>query len=245
MQRVTSTPDLEAIALPAIAVVDNLVRERLYSVSFTIPEFTCVCPMTGQPDFATLRVTYVPDRSLIELKALKLYINAYRNVGIFHEFVTNKILNDLVAACQPLRWKSRAILTSAVALKRSSKRHMNAHRQHRVPCGSRQLPLGAGSIAHGCLQIMFSTACRPSSRTARTARCRAGRTSDACVTRSPYPPLAVTRTSKCGDGCNSLQRKVLRLGSPAIGVHAQVGSTYGVPDPVVKDHRQRRQLIGL
>jgi len=103
MQRVTSTPDLEAMALPAITVVDNLVRERLYSVSFTIPEFTCVCPMTGQPDFATLRITYVPDTSLIELKSLKLYINAYRNVGIFHEFVTNKILSDLVAVCQPLR----------------------------------------------------------------------------------------------------------------------------------------------
>ena len=103
MQRVTSTPDLEAIALPAITVVDNLVRDRLYSVSFTIPEFTCVCPMTGQPDFATFRITYVPGTSLIELKSLKLYINAYRNVGIFHEFVTNKILSDLVAACQPLR----------------------------------------------------------------------------------------------------------------------------------------------
>ena len=103
MQRVTSAPDLEAIALPAITVVDNLVQERLYSVSFTIPEFTCVCPMTGQPDFATLHITYVPDASLIELKALKLYINAYRNVGIFHEFVTNKILTDLIAACQPLR----------------------------------------------------------------------------------------------------------------------------------------------
>jgi len=59
--------------------------------------------MTGQPDFATLHVTYVPDRSLLELKALKLYINAYRNIGIFHEFVTNKILSDLVTACQPLR----------------------------------------------------------------------------------------------------------------------------------------------
>ena len=103
MQRVTSTPDLEAMALPAITVVDNLVRERLYSVSFTIPEFTCVCPMTGQPDFATFCIIYVPDTSLIELKSLKLYINAYRNVGIFHEFVTNKILSDLVAACQPLR----------------------------------------------------------------------------------------------------------------------------------------------
>src|SRR5256885_12373152 len=79
MQRVTSAPGLEALALPAITVVDNLVRERLYSVSFTIPEFTCVCPMTGQPDFATLHITYMPDASLIELKALKLYINAYRN----------------------------------------------------------------------------------------------------------------------------------------------------------------------
>ncbi|MGE3538530.1 MAG: preQ(1) synthase [Candidatus Tectimicrobiota bacterium] len=103
MARVTAASDLEQLSLPAITVVENLVRERLYSVSFTIPEFTCVCPMTGQPDFATLQVTYVPDVHLIELKSLKLYINAYRNVGIFHEFVTNKILTDLVAACQPLR----------------------------------------------------------------------------------------------------------------------------------------------
>lgn len=103
MQRVTAPPDLDQLSLPAITVVDNLIRERLYSVSFTMPEFTCVCPMTGQPDFATLRVTYVPDAHLVELKSLKLYINAYRNVGIFHEFVTNKILSDLVAACQPLR----------------------------------------------------------------------------------------------------------------------------------------------
>lgn len=103
MQRVTAAADLKALELPAIAVVDNLVRERSYKVTFTIPEFTCVCPLTGQPDFATLRITYVPDAHLIELKALKLYINAYRNVGVFHEFVTNKILNDLVAACQPLR----------------------------------------------------------------------------------------------------------------------------------------------
>ena len=103
MQRVTSLPDLDAVALPGIQVVDNMVRERHYSVSFTIPEFTCVCPMTGQPDFATLRITYVPDTHLIELKSLKFYINAYRNVGIFHEFVTNKILSDLVAACTPVR----------------------------------------------------------------------------------------------------------------------------------------------
>ena len=103
MQRVKAAADFEAMDLPAIEVVDNLVEERSYSVTFTIPEFTCVCPMTGQPDFATFRITYVPDAHLIELKGLKLYINAYRNVGIFHEFVTNKILSDLVAACQPLR----------------------------------------------------------------------------------------------------------------------------------------------
>jgi 7-cyano-7-deazaguanine reductase len=103
MPRVATTHDVEALDLPAITVVDNLVRERQYNVSFTIPEFTCVCPMTGQPDFATLRITYTPDAHLIELKSLKLYINAYRNIGIFHEFVTNKILDDLVAACRPQR----------------------------------------------------------------------------------------------------------------------------------------------
>lgn len=103
MPRVAATADFDALEIPAIEVVDNLVRERPYSVTFTIPEFTCVCPRTGQPDFATLQITYVPDAYLIELKALKLYINAYRNVGIFHEFVTNKILSDLVAACDPLR----------------------------------------------------------------------------------------------------------------------------------------------
>jgi 7-cyano-7-deazaguanine reductase len=101
MPRVTAATDLEALELPTIQVVDNLVRERRYSVTFTIPEFTCVCPMTGQPDFATFHITYVPDAHLIELKSLKLYINAYRNVGIFHEFVTNKILSDLAAACAP------------------------------------------------------------------------------------------------------------------------------------------------
>lgn len=103
MQRVKAAADFKAIELPALQVVDNLVQERSYSVTFTIPEFTCVCPMTGQPDFATFRITYVPDAHLIELKGLKLYINAYRHVGIFHEFVTNKILSDLVAACHPLR----------------------------------------------------------------------------------------------------------------------------------------------
>ena len=68
-----------------------------------IPEFTCLCPMTGQPDFATIRVRYVPDQHLVELKSLKLYMWSYRDEGAFHEDVTNRILDDLVGAVRP-RW---------------------------------------------------------------------------------------------------------------------------------------------
>ncbi len=75
--------------------------DRDYQIAFECPEFTCVCPRTGQPDFAVIRIAYVPDQLCIELKSLKLYLWSYRNEGIFHEAVTNKILNDLVAACRP------------------------------------------------------------------------------------------------------------------------------------------------
>ena len=77
--------------------------ERDYEISFECPEFTCVCPMTGQPDFATLRIRYVPDRLCVELKSLKLYLWSYRDEGAFHEAVTNRILDDLVAAIRPRR----------------------------------------------------------------------------------------------------------------------------------------------
>ncbi len=77
--------------------------ERDYVVSMDCPEFTCLCPMTGQPDFATFTIEYVPDKLCVELKSLKLYLWGYRSEGAFHEAVTNKILSDLVAACQP-RW---------------------------------------------------------------------------------------------------------------------------------------------
>ena len=77
--------------------------ERDYEIQFDCPEFTCLCPKTGQPDFATLRIRYVPDRSCVELKSLKLYLWSYRDEGAFHEAVTNKILDDLVAAVQPRR----------------------------------------------------------------------------------------------------------------------------------------------
>lgn len=74
---------------------------RQYEVEFECPEFTCVCPMTGQPDFATFKITYVPYRQCVELKSLKLYLWSFRDEGHFHEAVTNIILNDLVAAVDP------------------------------------------------------------------------------------------------------------------------------------------------
>ena len=74
---------------------------RDYTIEITMPEFTCLCPKTGQPDFATLFLDYIPDRRCVELKALKLYIWSYRNEGAFHEAVTNRILDDLVKATQP------------------------------------------------------------------------------------------------------------------------------------------------
>jgi 7-cyano-7-deazaguanine reductase len=75
--------------------------ERQYTIRMRIPEFTCLCPKTGQPDFATLHLEYVPDKTCVELKSLKLYIWSFRNEGAFHEAVTNRILDDLVAATQP------------------------------------------------------------------------------------------------------------------------------------------------
>ncbi len=77
--------------------------ERDYEIAFDCPEFTCVCPMTGQPDFATIRIRYIPDRLCVELKSLKLYLWSFREEGHFHEAVTNRILDDLVGKLAP-RW---------------------------------------------------------------------------------------------------------------------------------------------
>lgn len=81
----------------------NQYPEREYDIEISCPEFTCVCPKTGQPDFATIKIIYVPDKLCIELKSLKIYMFSYRDVGEFHEHVTNKILDDIVAACKPIR----------------------------------------------------------------------------------------------------------------------------------------------
>jgi 7-cyano-7-deazaguanine reductase len=89
----TASKDLETFPNP------NPGRD--YVIRFETDEFTCLCPKTGQPDFATIRVEYVPDTTCVELKSFKLYLWSYRNEGAFHEAVTNKILDDLVAAVAP------------------------------------------------------------------------------------------------------------------------------------------------
>lgn len=88
-------------AAARLETFDNPNPERDYTIRVRIPEFTCLCPKTGQPDFATLYLDYVPDRLCIELKSLKNYIWSYRDQGAFHEAVTNRILDDLAAACAP------------------------------------------------------------------------------------------------------------------------------------------------
>jgi 7-cyano-7-deazaguanine reductase len=80
---------------------DNPQPERDYTIRIRMPEFTCLCPKTGQPDFAELYLEYVPDRLCVELKSLKLYIWSFRDEGAFHEAVTNRMLEDLVTATQP------------------------------------------------------------------------------------------------------------------------------------------------
>ena len=95
---------------------------RDYEIAFDCPEFTCLCPLTGQPDFARLQITYVPDKLCVELKSLKLYFWSYRDLGAFHEAVTNRIADDLIAALKPRRleivgdWFMRGGITTRVTV---------------------------------------------------------------------------------------------------------------------------------
>ena len=84
-----------------LEIVENQYNDRNYTIDVDIPEFNCVCPKTGLPDFGTIHIQYVPDKHIVELKSLKLYITKFRNLGIFHEHVTNKILEDFEKACSP------------------------------------------------------------------------------------------------------------------------------------------------
>lgn len=103
-----------------LEVFDNSFPDRDYEIEITCPEFTSICPKTGQPDFGTLVFLYVPDKSCVELKSLKLYLQKFRNEGIFYENITNRILDDFVAACRPRRvslesrWGARGGITSII-----------------------------------------------------------------------------------------------------------------------------------
>lgn len=97
-------PDMET---PRIEIFENVYKGREFTIDFRIPEFTAICPKTGLPDFGTIEVSYSPDESCIELKSLKEYILHFRNVGIFHENVVNRILEDLQKACNPFYLKVR------------------------------------------------------------------------------------------------------------------------------------------
>ena len=120
----------------------------------TMPEFTCLCPMTGQPDFATLELEYVPDRLCVELKSLKLYIWSYRDEGAFHEAVTNRILDDLVRATRPryMRLAARFNVRGGIAHRRG----------RRAPQARLETP-PLESAASGACSPIRSRSCAPCS----------------------------------------------------------------------------------
>ena len=84
-----------------LEIVPNEYEETDYEVNVSIPEFNCICPRTGLPDFATIKINYIPNKYIVELKSLKLYIVKFRNMGIFHESATNKIFKDFQKSCNP------------------------------------------------------------------------------------------------------------------------------------------------
>jgi 7-cyano-7-deazaguanine reductase len=128
----------------ALQRVPNPHVDRDYEIDHVVPEFTCVCPLTGQPDFATIRIHYVPDRWLVELKSLKLYMWSYRSEGAFHEDVTNRILGDLVRTLAPRRmevvgdWNVRGGIKTVVTV-----RYEAARRGARRPAARARRASGA------------------------------------------------------------------------------------------------------
>jgi 7-cyano-7-deazaguanine reductase len=98
--------------LPHIETFPNPRPEREYEIQIRCPEFTSMCPKTGQPDFGEIQIVYVPDQACIELKSLKFYLSGYRSMGIFYEAATNRILDDLATACQPRRMRVTGAFTA-------------------------------------------------------------------------------------------------------------------------------------
>lgn len=94
---------IRSLKTPAIEVWENQYADKIYTIITEIPEFTCICPKTGLPDFAFIKIEYSPDKYCIELKSLKMYTIFFRNIGVFHEHLVNKMLEDFVKAARP-RW---------------------------------------------------------------------------------------------------------------------------------------------
>ncbi len=115
-------PPLSKTGVPILEVFANPHPDRSYEIEIQAPEFTSVCPKTGQPDFGAVLIRYIPAASCIELKSLKLYLQQYRNQGIYYEDITNRILNDLVKACSPQwmlltsTWTPRGGISSKVTV---------------------------------------------------------------------------------------------------------------------------------
>ena len=95
--------DIREMKTPSIETWKNEYSDKDYTIEVTAPEFTAICPKTGLPDFGTIQISYIPDEECVELKSLREYFLFYRDVGIFHEHVVNKVLEDFVAACNPRR----------------------------------------------------------------------------------------------------------------------------------------------
>jgi 7-cyano-7-deazaguanine reductase len=102
---------IRTLETPDIEVFKNQYEDKETTIELHCPEFTCICPKTGLPDFATIRLSYIPDKTCIELKSFKLYLIAFRNIGIFHENLVNKVLDDVIAACRPRSAKVEGIVT--------------------------------------------------------------------------------------------------------------------------------------
>ena len=98
--------------MPAIETFANIYFDREYEITMSIPEFSCICPRTQLPDYAHLSLTYVPDTLCLELKSFKEYLVAYRNRGIFHENVVNRVLDDMIAAAAPRRARLEGVFNS-------------------------------------------------------------------------------------------------------------------------------------
>ncbi len=127
--------NIKGLKTPGIEVWENLYQNKEYTICLDIPEFTCICPKTGLPDFAKITILYSPSKYCIELKSFKMYTIFYRNIGIFHEHLTNKMLEDFVAACKP-RWAKitaafnpRGGITTTVMREYSAQAHKSTRAQ--------------------------------------------------------------------------------------------------------------------